>query len=204
VIAYKVVFVITFIWKGLIMSTKGNNLIIIENKILTEYHLDNRNVWEIGRVSKGNTPDICLHAGTVSRKHGKFENVDGVWFYFDYNSKNGTVYNGSRIATVYGSFIRPIILDDGDTLIFGGGGAEVIDERSVFGMYTTETFDGGWRQVDTNGCTNVRIVDSDGEVAAKNPRKGTVVKNDDGIAIYMDDLTYMTGKLQLFFDTTFC
>jgi hypothetical protein len=47
-------------------------------------------------------------------------------------------------------------------------------------------------------------VDSDGEVAAKNPRKGTVVKNDDGIAIYMDDLTYMTGKLQLFFDTTFC
>jgi pSer/pThr/pTyr-binding forkhead associated (FHA) protein len=184
----------------MIMSAKGNNLIIIENKVLTEYHLDNRNVWEIGRVSKGNTPDICLHVGTVSRKHGKFENVDGEWFYFDYNSKNGTVYNGSRITCVYGNLIRPIILDDGDTLIFGGGGV-VIDERTVLGLYTTETFDGGWRTVDTKVGTNVRFVGSDGEVIARNPKKGTVVKNEGGIAIYMDDLTYIAGKMELFFDT---
>jgi pSer/pThr/pTyr-binding forkhead associated (FHA) protein len=183
------------------MSAKSNNLIIIENKNLTEYHLDNRNVWEIGRVTKQNTPDIRLHSGTVSRKHGKFENVDGVWFYFDYNSKNGTVYNGVRITNVYGSLIRPIILNDGDTLIFGGGA--VIDERTVFGLYTTEMFDGGWRAVDTKGCTNVRVVDSDGKVVVRNPKKGTVVKNEGGIAICMDDLTYISGKLQLFFDTLF-
>jgi pSer/pThr/pTyr-binding forkhead associated (FHA) protein len=188
----------------MIMSARGNNLIIIENKKLTEYHLDNRNVWEIGRATKENAPDIRLHTGTVSRKHGKFENVDGVWFYFDYNGTNGTVHNGSRITPVYGSLIRPIILDDGDTLIFGGGRAVGIDDRSVLGLYTTTEFDGEWRMVDTKGCTNVRIAGSDGGTIVRNPKKGDVVKTEDGIAIYMDDLTYMAGKLQLFFDTTFC
>lgn len=75
------------------MCRKGNNLVIIESGQLIEYALDDKNIWEIGRPTKGNIPDIKLYSTTVSRKHGKFENMEGIWFYIDYNGKNGTFYN---------------------------------------------------------------------------------------------------------------
>ena len=52
-----------------------NNLILIENGQIFSYVLDNKNSWEIGRPSKDNIPDIKLHSATVSRKHGKFQNI---------------------------------------------------------------------------------------------------------------------------------
>ena len=57
---------------------KENNLIIIENGQLTSYMLDNKNVWEVGRPSKENIPDIKLHSATVSRRHGKFQKWNGI------------------------------------------------------------------------------------------------------------------------------
>ena len=99
----------------------GNSLIIIEKGQLTAYTLDDRNVWEIGRPSKGNIPDIKLHSTTVSRKHGKFQNMDGVWFYVDYNGKNGTVYNQKHINPGINGRMKPVMLYDGDILVFGGG-----------------------------------------------------------------------------------
>ena len=105
-------------------NKKGNNLIIIENGQLTSYVLDDKKIWEIGRPSKENMPDIRLHSATVSRKHGKFQNVDGVWFYLDYNGKNGTVYNKKHITPGLKGNRKPIILNDGDTFVFGGGEEE--------------------------------------------------------------------------------
>ena len=67
------------------MCRKGNNLVIIESGQLIEYALDDKNIWEIGRPTKGNIPDIKLYSTTVSRKHGKFENMEGIWFYIDFN-----------------------------------------------------------------------------------------------------------------------
>ncbi|MCR5303208.1 MAG: FHA domain-containing protein, partial [Lachnospiraceae bacterium] len=75
---------------------KGNSLIVIESGSQTTYYLDDRRVWNVGRASKDNVPDIRLHSTTASRKHGKFENIDGIWFYLDSNGKNGTVYNGKH------------------------------------------------------------------------------------------------------------
>ena len=59
-------------------SRNGNQLIVIENGQLSTYTLDDRLVWEVGRASKDNLPDIRLHSETVSRKHGKFQNIDGI------------------------------------------------------------------------------------------------------------------------------
>ena len=39
-----------------------NNLIVIENGQLNTYLLDTRVSWEVGRLSKDNTPDIAMHA----------------------------------------------------------------------------------------------------------------------------------------------
>lgn len=50
---------------------KSNNLVVIENGQLTQYSLDDKNVWEVGRPSRDNVPDIKLHSTTASRKHGK-------------------------------------------------------------------------------------------------------------------------------------
>lgn len=100
---------------------KEKNLIIIENGQLTSYMLDDKNVWEVGRPSKENIPDIKLHSTTVSRRHGKFQNLDGEWFYLDYNGKNGTVYNQKHIKPGINGRVRPVMLKDGDLFVFGGG-----------------------------------------------------------------------------------
>ena len=68
---------------------KGNSLVVIENGQLTTYSLDDRVTWEVGRPSKENIPDIKLHSATVSRQHGRFQNMDGIWFYVDRMGKNG-------------------------------------------------------------------------------------------------------------------
>ena len=54
-----------------------NNLIVIENGQLNIYLLDNQVVWEVGRMSKEHTPDIPMHATTISRRHGRFH--DAPW-----------------------------------------------------------------------------------------------------------------------------
>ncbi|MCM1186519.1 MAG: FHA domain-containing protein [Lachnoclostridium sp.] len=106
----------------------ANNFIVIENGQLTVYPLDDKIAWEIGRVSKENRPDIILHSTTVSRKHGRFQNVDGVWFYLDYNGKNGTVYNQKHITSGLNGRVKPVVLKDGDVFVFGG---------TVWGLYIT-------------------------------------------------------------------
>lgn len=102
-------------------SNKINRLIVIENGQLISYDLDNKLVWEVGRPSINNVPDIKLHTLTVSRKHGRFQNMDGMWFYIDKKGKNGTVYNGKYITTGLKGRIKPVALKNGDILIFGGG-----------------------------------------------------------------------------------
>ena len=76
-----------------------NNLIVIENGQLNIYLLDNQVVWEVGRMSKEYTPDIPMHATTISRRHGRFQNMDGIWFYMDENPKNGTIRNRKKLSS---------------------------------------------------------------------------------------------------------
>ncbi|MCR5734207.1 MAG: FHA domain-containing protein, partial [Lachnospiraceae bacterium] len=59
----------------------NETLIVIENNVINFYPLKERKIWKVGRSSKGNEPDIKLSSPSVSRKHGKFQNLDGYWFY---------------------------------------------------------------------------------------------------------------------------
>jgi pSer/pThr/pTyr-binding forkhead associated (FHA) protein len=174
---------------------KGNNLIVIESGQIRVYTLDDKMAWELGRPSKDNNPDIKFYSPTVSRKHGKFQNMDGIWFYLDYNGKNGTIYNHKHIETGLNGRIKPIMLKDGDIFVFGGGAEEVINCKTVWAMFSENCFDDQWRVVDSKGYKTVSFVSEEGETKMTEPAKGTVIRRNSGIAIYMEDLTYLIGDM---------
>ena len=99
----------------------SNLLIVSENERTQVYDLDTRNTWEVGRPYKEIDPDIMFYGKSVSRKHGRLQNIDGFWFYLDNNRKNGTRYNGRKIEPGINGRIKPVMLEDGDVLEFGGG-----------------------------------------------------------------------------------
>ncbi len=178
-------------------SNKGNSLIVIENGKLNTYSLDNRLKWSVGRGSKDNVPDILFHSPTVSRKHGLFKNIDGIWFYYDENGKNGTVYNGKHLTTGINGRIKPIMLNKKDVLIFGGGNEAVINEKTVWTLYYDRVLDAPWRIEDTKSIMQVVFTDGDETTKLVSPCKGTVIDLPDGMAIYMGDVTYITGNMKV-------
>jgi len=182
------------------LGKKGNSLVVIENGQLTTYSLDDRLTWDVGRPSKENNPDIKLHSTTVSRHHGRFQNMDGMWFYVDRMGKNGTVYNGKHITPGIRGKVKPITLNNKDVLIFGGGDEAVINSKTIWSMFLEKRIDERWRVEDTKGLSNLTFADSNSDVANsvivyEKPAKGTVVEKDNGIAIYMGDITYLVGDI---------
>ncbi len=174
-----------------------NQLIVIENGQLDAFCLDDRNSWEIGRGSSEFRPDIRLHSPTVSRKHGKFQNVDGCWFYTDYNVKNRTVYNNRQIRKGLGGKSKPVMLRDGDVFVFGCGDTPVINEKTIWALYSCGSCQGSWRAADTRGVRALTFTDGRQTMELEEPRKGTVVTQTNGMAIYMGDITYLLGETAL-------
>lgn len=180
---------------------KENNLIIIENGQLTAYALDDRNTWTLGRASKEQMPDIRLHSSTVSRKHGEFQCTDGIWFYVDYNGKNGTVYKrecvSKHIGTGLNGRIKPVLLRDKDMFVFGCGEKETINYKTALGVFFQKSLGEEWRVVDTMGYEKLRFVSEDKTEDWNAPRKGLVIERDAGVAIYMGDVTYVNGDMEV-------
>ena len=183
---------------------KENQFIVIENGQLTTYFLDDKRVWEIGRPSKDSMPDIKLHSATVSRRHGKFQNMDGVWFYMDYNGKNGTVYNHRHIGSGLNGRIKPVMLQPGDVFVFGGGAEEVINHKTIWGMFLNTELRGEWKTADSRGYKTVCFASGGKITKLITPNKGTVVEDSFGIAIYMGDLTYMIGDMKVAEGSVIC
>lgn len=176
---------------------KGNSLIVIENGHLSIYVLDDKTEWTVGRPSAGNMPDICLHSTTVSRRHGRFSCDCGEWMYIDSYGKNGTVYKDKRLEKNKIGFVRPIMLEDKDVLIFGGGAEPVINGKTVWAMYVTDNVNGEWRVEDTKGMDKMQFIDGDWSEEVEAPGKGTVIDDGNGMAIYMGDLTYLLGDMRV-------
>ncbi len=176
---------------------RENCFVVIENGQLNTYVLDNKLSWEIGRLSGDNNPDIKLHIPTVSRMHGRLQNVDGNWFYMDYQGKNGTIYNDKQIRSGINGRIRPIALQNKDILIFGGGEKPVINYKTVWSMFVTTSTDDIWRVEDTKGYSRIDCLDGDDHTSLENPEKGTVIDKENGMAIYMGDVTYLTGNITI-------
>lgn len=177
------------------LGKKGNSLIVIENGQLTTYSLDDKTTWEVGRPSTENKPDIKLHSTTVSRRHGRFQNMDGVWFYIDRMGKNGTVYNGRHVAPGIRGKVKPITMNNGDVLIFGGGDEAVINSKTIWALFYERKFDDVWRVEDTRGLKRLSFTDGKKSIIYEEPAKGTVIEKEDGMAIYMGDITYLVGDI---------
>ncbi len=178
-------------------SNKINRLIVIENGQLISYDLDNKLVWEVGRPSINNVPDIKLHTLTVSRKHGRFQNMDGMWFYIDKKGKNGTVYNGKYITTGLKGRIKPVALKNGDILIFGGGKEAIVNYKTIWAMFSEKDFSDRWRVEDTRDIRKISFEDESEITVLEKPVKGTVIEKNNGIAIYMGDVTYLAGDISI-------
>lgn len=174
---------------------KGNSLVVIENGQLTMYFLDDKVIWEVGRPSKERIPDIKLYSTTASRHHGRFQNMDGVWFYVDGFGKNGTVYNGKYVTTGLKGKVKPITMKNGDVLIFGGGKEGVINSKTIWAMFLDKRFDERWRVEDTKGFSRLSFKDGNETTVYDTPQKGTIIEKEDGIAIYMGDITYLVGDI---------
>ena len=172
-----------------------NSLIVIENGQLIVYNLDDRISWNVGRPTKENHPDIQFRSTTVSRQHCKFENEGGFWLYKDNNGKNGTVYNGKHIQASRDGSVWPIMLEDKDVLIFGGGDEAIINSKTIWAMYREYQIDTQWRVADTKSMTHIEFSNGENVECYSNPQKGMAVFGDTGMAIYMGDVTYLCGEM---------
>ena len=153
-----------------------NQLLVIEQGKSYIYTLDERPIWEVGRQSGDVVPDISLNVHTVSRRHGSFQNMDGNWFYIDRNGKNGTTYRGKKVGTGIGGRTKPVLLKDGDVLVFGGGEKGVVCDKTALAVFCTHRIDSSIK-VDTKK-------DDEADV-------GTVIKSDDGLTVVMGDYSYI-------------
>lgn len=176
---------------------KFYTLIVIENGKLRTYRLGDRESWVIGRPANGNVPDISLDVSTVSRMHGELKNMDGEWFYLDHNGKNGTVCNGKHIAPARNGKNRPIGLNDGDVLIFGGGETAAINSKTVWAMFSSKDCCGSWKMMDTKGLSDLLVRQGNMARELHEPLKGTVVDTGTAIMIYMGDISYIFGNIML-------
>lgn len=176
---------------------KGNNVIVIANGFANIYELDDKNIWTVGRPTENDNSDIEIKVKTVSRKHGILKNIDGIWFYIDDDNKNGTTVNGKQVKTGMGGRKRPVMLSDGDTLIFGGRGEHVINEKTGWMYFTNINYGNEIQKIDTKDLKHI-IFDLSGKKEEFNsPSIGTVVRSKDGIGIYMGDITFLIGKISI-------
>ncbi len=99
------------------LPPKPATLLIIERgKPITLVSLDGS--MTLGRASEKSTCDIKIASGIVSRNHGEFiyEDVEGIFYYRDNNSLNGTFYNGVKLEQLNERGTRAVRLSDGDIL----------------------------------------------------------------------------------------
>ena len=80
-------------------------------------------------------------------------------------------------------------------MIFGGGEQPVINSRTIWAMFSEYSFDDRWRVEDTKGLVRLSFSDGSSMTRLDRPKKGTVIKKEDGMAIYMGDVTYLAGDI---------
>ena len=64
-------------------------------------------------------------------------------------------------------------------------------------MFVTKSLDGDWRVVDSKGYEKLQIISGEGSITMNVPAKGFVMERETGIAIYMGDLTYLIGDIEV-------
>ena len=93
--------------------------------------LDDRARWTFGRKAGKWEPDISVSAAYVSRMHGEFCCINGVWMYFDRGSSNGTYVNGRILKPGIGGSVRPHVLQNGDVLCVDISAPESLESEDI-------------------------------------------------------------------------
>ncbi len=101
---------------------RAAQLTIIEpGNILKTYYL-NKEQFTIGRVGGAN--DIFINASIVSSQHGIITYYNGIYFYNDLASTNGTYINGQLVQGLDNKPSASVPLKDGDVLSIGAIGRQ--------------------------------------------------------------------------------
>lgn len=124
------------------------NLVVLENGVVRSFPLELKNVWLLGRISPDSNPDIVLESKIVSRKHGRFQNIDGEWYFIDTECANGTYYNGKKITINQEKGESDAVkLKNGDILRVDSASLDEPEERGVFMMFSTVGIGNQWKTI---------------------------------------------------------
>lgn len=175
---------------------KGNFFIVVENDTVKHYVLDDRLLWHIGRMHWEDGSGICVHGKFVSRCHGRLQNMDGVWFYLDDGATNGTTINGKYITEGEGH-VNPILLNDGDEFVFGGGRNGIRNKDTVWARYTTSLPEKEWRAMYAKGFEGFTIAEGDKVEEKPAPGNGVIAQGESGVAINAGPFVFVNGNIRV-------
>jgi len=130
-------------------STKTPKLFIYAQSQVEEVLLSNNMI--LGRKSRSTNPDIDVKIMSVSRFHGEFTLVNGVYYYEDKGSTNGSIHNGIRMKA-----LQPEALRDGDVIKIHGE-EDTESEYDVVIIYSTGYVDSYFRELDIINAAAVSI-----------------------------------------------
>lgn len=125
---------------------KSPRLIILQAGQVQQVALEEKEQWLIGRTCPQHTgADIAVPSPIVSRQHGWFRKVEGVWYYCD-NQKNlnGTYYNGQFLPRSHNDKPTAVELKDGDTLRIDAQDLTHPSPDGVLILFTTDCAWGSW------------------------------------------------------------
>ena len=112
----------------------------------------------LGRKESGTYSDIALQASIASRNHGDFSYVDGMYYYKDNNSFNGTFLNGEKMQPYNERGTRSAALHDGDVLRIDRQTLDKPHPEAVEMIFsTTFSTNDTWRQYSLQGKSEVKI-----------------------------------------------
>lgn len=115
-----------------------DTLIVIDDGRVSSYRLSRRSEWTFGRLPDR---DICVSSPIVSRRHGKFCNIKGRWYYQHNGTLNPTFINGIRIPNDVSN--EP--LHDGDVIRVDYENLKTPDSSGVLILYTRNPSIGKWK-----------------------------------------------------------
>lgn len=114
----------------------------------------------LGRDAKDSKCDIRLASKIVSRNHGEiiYEDVEGIYYYRDNNSLNGTFYNGAKLEQLNEKGTRAVRLSDGDILRIDCENLLNPRTDAVILIFSTKfSPDENWYRFDLSSMTSVNI-----------------------------------------------
>ena len=113
-----------------------------------------------GRIYNGPQCDILVQSAIVGRQHGKFiyDDSEGVYYYIDNNSLNGTYINGVKLQRFNERGSRAYRLTDGDIIRVDRKTLDQPHPEAVIMIFCTSLrYDESWRIFNMGNLVNVTI-----------------------------------------------